>query len=1037
MKKIFFGRHVYLAGLLLFIPSCGLLAGDYLGAAAVLEKISAHAPAGTNAEAPSEIALLQLALEAFTKSGPTLTPEAAAGQWLGLLDRQTGLPPETLRRGMSRGAGQDNFHPQRLWEALPPPAAWPALRQAIEARPAAKGAKAARELGLRLLVHTLVADRPAQTNDLAQMEALFAKMDTEEGYLLASTLDAISERVLQNSDDPGVVMKFLERNLARVDQENYHQQFSIPNLVPMIGREKAEAFLRRVLQKSGVEIEVAQGEETKSLARRLALELGGQLKSAQWTLACSLDATALYEALDKRFGQPDSETNAAAGPVDPLLMIHHQARSDQGSRKQAQIYYLLGLVAQNRSKDAAALAQKFGHDESVSVPKEALKQMERAGYTRAVHDFLRELLSQNPELPFWSEYIEIAAKTGETAQMLTLARQAAAREGLSDKRKNLIRQNIYRALLAADEVDEAVTEMRALLSGKEAETGRSRSYEEVSRGDLAINLAKLGQLLGRKELTEEGIRLARKKISETPGTADSPNFYSSTRLVTELADFLMENGRGPEAEAVLTDALAACKPDPASNDYSLGETLQRDYLVALARVYHQAGRHADVVLLLEQSPNWAAKDLAEIRSQSYDSVHQHEDSAEDSLNYCAADSLLALGRKAEAGKIAEALLDNNGGFDPAYELLLKIGGAEVSAKLDALFARDQFEERPLIWKAIGLKQAGKLEEAEAVVRRAIAIDPSDGEQGPGRRMRAYAVLADIRQARGDQKEAAVYRGAVDAIRLSEKADRFYEAGLLKRAVGMYEDSLTHFADAYCIQSRLALRLSELGQHEEAEKHYRRAFELMPESFGRVESHCFGCERAFDGEKAQSIAEKVFTSLAKTAPQKPQVHYLLGYLREEQGRYAEALVHYREAVRLDPEYLNAWKQIESVGREYPLPAADKDAVVLNVIRLDPLGRHSSENNFQNVTDLPALWRALEAAAGFQLHPPATLFPLTASRAQLEKAEAASKNEPEAMARREYQKYFQTQGRARPAQAVLQNGIITATLPLLGGQSGGYE
>ena len=52
-----------------------------------------------------------------------------------------------------------------------------------------------------------------------------------------------------------------------------------------------------------------------------------------------------------------------------------------------------------------------------------------------------------------------------------------------------------------------------------------------------------------------------------------------------------------------------------------------------------------------------------------------------------------------------------------------------------------------------------------------------------------------------------------------------------------------FADAYCIQSRLALRYSELGDYVKAEQHYQRAFELMPDSFGRIESHCFGCEGA--------------------------------------------------------------------------------------------------------------------------------------------------------------------------------------------------
>ena len=58
-------------------------------------------------------------------------------------------------------------------------------------------------------------------------------------------------------------------------------------------------------------------------------------------------------------------------------------------------------------------------------------------------------------------------------------------------------------------------------------------------------------------------------------------------------------------------------------------------------------------------------------------------------------------------------------------------------------------------------------------------------------MRAYAVLAEIRDGRGDKKEADFFREVVKAIRLSETADKYYTAGLLKRAVQMYEDSLKH------------------------------------------------------------------------------------------------------------------------------------------------------------------------------------------------------------------------------------------------------
>ena len=445
---------------------------------------------------------------------------------------------------------------------------------------------------------------------------------------------------------------------------------------------------------------------------------------------------------------------------------------------------------------------------------------------------------------------------------------------------------------------------------------------------------------------------------------------------------------------------------------------------------------------MAREPDWGAKDVADIYARNSSSFsHGIEDPDGLKLAHIAADSLLAAGRKAEARKIVDALLDHTGGFDPAYELLIKIGGDDLPGRLDAVFAHDQFEERPLIWKAHLLKQAGKFEEAEAAARRAISIDPSDGEQGPGRRMRAYAELADIREARGDKKQADFFREAVNAIRLSEKADRYAVAGLLKQAVKMYQDSLTHFADAYCIQSRLALQLSEMGLHEQAEEHYRRAYELMPDSFGRVESHCFGCERAFEGERAQGIAGKIFTTLAKKTPEKPQVHYLLGYLREEQGRHTDALASYREAVRLDPDYLNAWKQIQSVGRQHHLPMEDTDTVALNLLRLDPLGRHGNGNNLGNVKDLRALWNAVEAAAKLLPPPVESLYPLAASKAKLEKEESEKKG-------RGGPGYFGSQfggndggffrnaSRLQPAMIIMQNHFIAAVQPILMDFSGQF-
>lgn len=105
---------------------------------------------------------------------------------------------------------------------------------------------------------------------------------------------------------------------------------------------------------------------------------------------------------------------------------------------------------------------------------------------------------------------------------------------------------------------------------------------------------------------------------------------------------------------------------------------------------------------------------------------------------------------------------------------------------------------------------------------------------------------------------------------------------------------------------------------------------MPYSFGRMESHCFGCEGIFRGELAQQLAEQVFGELLQKDVTKPQLHYLLGQLRESQNRSAEALASFRKAVELDPDYVNAWKQV----LEHTKTSAERVTATTNLMRLNP-------------------------------------------------------------------------------------------------------
>ena len=65
-------------------------------------------------------------------------------------------------------------------------------------------------------------------------------------------------------------------------------------------------------------------------------------------------------------------------------------------------------------------------------------------------------MQQDPELPFWDEYVQLAAHAGETAEMVKLVRATATKPGVSKAQRARLQQLLYKALLANDEVEAGV-----------------------------------------------------------------------------------------------------------------------------------------------------------------------------------------------------------------------------------------------------------------------------------------------------------------------------------------------------------------------------------------------------------------------------------------------------------------------------------------------------------------------------------------------------------------------------------------------------
>jgi tetratricopeptide (TPR) repeat protein len=828
---------------ILLIAAPQVQGANFEGAAQLVEKLKSTTPAPAVVPPSSDDYVhLNKDISAFSKVSASLAPEEAARQYLALFDRNIRLLSNPSQAAFS------SMGIQGIVNALTGPDTWPAMQKLVEAAAPVQASDAWSHNLLLLVIHTLNNKEDKQWADLAALnspQATAASPQVNPGDESADIL-VLGSKLSTVSKSADAVESFWKGLLSKMEQSPAsatapgpdEETLELPDLVTTLGAAKAEPIILRLLLLPATKFAKIDGKETQDLARKLALANIDKLQQAPWVLTDSLDGSDLYEALAKKF------------PADP---------NDQSGA----IYHMLALAVQGKSDDAVKAAASLNGVDLES----AVNQAAQAGYGEQIYNFLHALLQAQPESDSWSVYVNIAAQMSHAPEALQFVQDSLARKDLSDIARTKIQAVLYRALLAVDKVDEGVAQLRALI--KKAKTLPASSYtpqanawrfagltgttEAHDTGQLVewdIALARVGHVLKRDDLEKEGL--------------DDAEQHPPTE---ELISYLMQTGRNSEAEKFLIDTIVTEAANEKANQrqsYDFGAySPNQQNLVKLAQVYYNAGRWDDILTLLQQVPGWGAADLVDVAGEkAYTERYTPQ-----SLGLMAARALVETGRVNQALPILDYALQVDAGDDAAYELLLKIGKGDLVAKLDALYQQDQFQNRPLIWKATLLLQQGKIAEAEQACKTAITVDPSDGETGKGNRMRVYSVMADVCDAKKDTTQANFFRNVVKAIRLSENADDFYDAGLLTRAVTMYGQALDLFSDAYCIQSRIARQLAELGRMDEAAVHYRKAFELMPVSFGRMESHCFGCERAFQGKTAVAIAEQTFTRHARQGPQK--------------------------------------------------------------------------------------------------------------------------------------------------------------------------
>ena len=926
---------------------------DLQGAAALLQVLTQQqaSPAANQADRP---AALLAQLSAYRQNQAAMSSAARAQAWLALAYASTGWDQSERLKSYSSldpltGRPVDF---DALLVALPPAADWPALRAAFVAHKAGT-VSAGFVLGMDLFTAALASDPGSLESALAS----FRKASKDDGDLgtkafAESFAPEVEKVIATRSDDTKRVLAVVMAQALQT--ESRRDALDVPDVIGMLGEAAGSAWLSEIIVKAERSLAVPVGDQTRNIARQIAAAHIDELKAAPWGLVTDFNQTALYEALEKRF--PNASNYAEA----------------YGVRRDAGTFYLLGLIGAGRADAARQQLLAMTKTEEFSLTKEMLDDLQAAGHGAQIQKFFEALLEGDPKLAIWRAYFDLSARLGLAEQAAKFAGRLLESTSGPDGPAPDLKLRYAEALLALDQLDPALKIMLDSLAAGSAET----------QGEFGIKLARIGVVTKRPELVEAGMTTARAVIDQARGREDA---YWRNAVLQSYVRLARELGQSVEAERLMFDEMSYFKNFMRQYSQVMGAQAEQylsQYLrpsaVELAGVYADAERWDDVLTWFDSFPYWGNADVA--------GILMHKDSAAYPLGLYLARALVAHNNNEAANRVLRELLVRAPDDDRVYALFLNLNGAAARAEFDALFAIDKFEERPLIWQAESLLTDKNFDAALATIEQAIAIDPSDGEQGPGNRMRAYAIYARVLAAQGDPGRAQAMDEAVAAIRLAEQADRLYDVGLYTRAIKIYEDAAARFDGAYCIQSRLAIQLTNLGRFDEAAPHFRRAYSLMPASFGRVESHCFHCESVFRDVRAQGIADEVFGELRAADAGSAKLQYMQGYLRKEQHQYAEALTHFRAAVGADPDYLNAWKAIMEIGEHVMLKDWEANSAALRIRELDPYKRHGTVD-YARVTDLAGLWKISSKIYAERRIPATTVYPLRASAALLKTLESA--------------------------------------------------
>jgi len=395
-------------------------------------------------------------------------------------------------------------------------------------------------------------------------------------------------------------------------------------------------------------------------------------------------------------------------------------------------------------------------------------------------------------------------------------------------------------------------------------------------------------------------------------------------------------------------------------------------MAALVRLYVSCGRYSDAVTLLENAPNWGVGDLADLDDDSTTSAP---------MTVVAARALAKTGRQEDAARLARYTIRTKPLTDEAYAILLDTDPA-AGAFLDAMHAAAPALPRPQIWKAEWLRRHGRLAEAETIAQHAIEVDPQDLSEGwSGRRYQPYSILAGIEKEEGKLEAAkthqAIFEGYIEPRNYDDPKQDTLEFKSLDDKI----QTLANNPNDLNLRRVICSDLNQLGRREEAKRQTVAMVRCLAENLGPVSDTVL---LEIDEEYAPDCVAAVEEFIRKD-PKRAANYAAMGLIYYGSDQIDKAVGYFAKSLTLDPNFGPSLSAVRQLSFEFSIPQALTDHVILHGLTRNPF---AEDNLGLPVSDLQALWEALQSRQTLTGGPVRPAFTLNASAKRLSSNEIAN-------------------------------------------------